>query len=745
MKLADAQSDSARQKLRESNLDDLENAFKEESPLTESYDGSSRQLQGGSGKLEEDGDLYEAFPTRNATVTTSNDTLMLNGGGATEGVAGARNDAPRASFQDNEFQANASNIDMGGRNNDGVTFNPSRNNVMTSLVSNDHNDNRYGPVNPPRFEYRYSGYFQNRRQTFAAIIIVLAIIGLVIGLVAPGSGVFGSEYGDDWPSSAPTTDRMDTQMDQVFLKAADILNDAMVSYPFMLSKDCYHRECNGTGVIDGLDIRNQVVHFLVFEDSLFRTWLFNADFDNVERVVQRYIITLFAFETGLVKPADSLYSGGNIAEWKVNTWERDDNWLSREEECNWYGIICEFRSAYVNAEDFKDHTLFAGSTAVARDLPNRPVANIPMITRISLNQNGLSGTFIPELFKLRHLEMLELWKAELRGNLNRDIRLWASLKRLWVHETRYLTGTIPPEIGELSNLESVFIGGNELTGEIPSQFGNLKKLETLALHKNQFRGKIPKQLSACTELKRLFLDENDLDGALPIEFGLLTSLTDFRVNDNGLTGSLPLQFGELRNLEVLYIGDNKLSGDIADVTVIGWEKMTHFEAGGNFFTGTIPERFGTLDSLVTLDLHKNKFDSEVPRNICDGFNKSLKKIDFSDNMFIKGKIPVEIGKCSNLETLILSKNQITGQLPAALSSFQNLRVLDIDRNLLTGPIPLGIGGSSIRILRLIQNGLQDTIDENLCDKTDFISADCGNGGSVPCENNCCECCDLFCN
>ena len=39
-----------------------------------------------------------------------------------------------------------------------------------------------------------------------------------------------------------------------------------------------------------------------------------------------------------------------------------------------------------------------------------------------------------------------------------------------------LTGSIPPEIGCLTNLTILNLGGNQLTGEIPSEIGNLTNL-----------------------------------------------------------------------------------------------------------------------------------------------------------------------------------------------------------------------------------------------------------------------------
>ena len=77
-----------------------------------------------------------------------------------------------------------------------------------------------------------------------------------------------------------------------------------------------------------------------------------------------------------------------------------------------------------------------------------------------------------------------------------------------------------------------------------------------------------------------------------------------------------------------------------------------FEAPDNQFTGTIPMRFGNLPSLIALDLHSNKLNSQIPSNICNGVNKSLKKIDLSNNMVVTGKIPEEMSKCSDLGELL---------------------------------------------------------------------------------------------
>jgi Leucine-rich repeat (LRR) protein len=69
-----------------------------------------------------------------------------------------------------------------------------------------------------------------------------------------------------------------------------------------------------------------------------------------------------------------------------------------------------------------------------------------------------------------------------------------------------LTGSIPPEIGCLTNLTSLMLHGNQLTGEIPVEIGNLTNLTWLVLYDNQLTGDIPVEVCDLLESNNISMD-----------------------------------------------------------------------------------------------------------------------------------------------------------------------------------------------------------------------------------------------
>jgi hypothetical protein len=110
-------------------------------------------------------------------------------------------------------------------------------------------------------------------------------------------------------------------------------------------------------------------------------------------------------------------------------------------------------------------------------------------------------------------------------------------------------------------LEELFLLFNQLTGEIPPELGNLTNLRHLYLYNNQLSGSIPSSLGNLSNLTALSLEFNQFTGGIPPELGNLENLQDLRLRNNNLS-NLPGEIGNLINLELLYLNNNKLRGEI---------------------------------------------------------------------------------------------------------------------------------------------------------------------------------------
>jgi len=143
-----------------------------------------------------------------------------------------------------------------------------------------------------------------------------------------------------------------------------------------------------------------------------------------------------------------------------------------------------------------------------------------------------------------------------------------------------LTGSIPPEIGNLSNLIDLSLGWNQLTGNIPIEIGNLANLEGLVLTFNQFTGDIPAEIGDLTNLLVLRLDNNQLTGNIPSELGNLINLQMLELHNNLLSGSIPGELGNLTNLAFLFINSNMLMGTIP-LSLINLSGLSNTDIGYN--------------------------------------------------------------------------------------------------------------------------------------------------------------------
>jgi hypothetical protein len=207
---------------------------------------------------------------------------------------------------------------------------------------------------------------------------------------------------------------------------------------------------------------------------------------------------------------------------------------------------------------------------------------------ITLDANELAGSIPPELGHLSNLTYLSLRENQLSGSLPAALGELGSLTHLDL-TLNGLTGGIPAALADAGSLRFMSLDNNQLTGPIPRELGSLAALEGLYLSENDLSGQIPPELGGLSSLTALYLSGNQLSGPIPPELGDLENLIILSLSQNSLRGTLPAELGDLVNLEQAWFSHNHLWGDVP-ASLLGWTAL--------------PDGAG-------LDLRENHFDTEV--------------------------------------------------------------------------------------------------------------------------------------
>ncbi|ESR49576.1 hypothetical protein CICLE_v10030526mg [Citrus x clementina] len=295
-------------------------------------------------------------------------------------------------------------------------------------------------------------------------------------------------------------------------------------------------------------------------------------------------------------------------------------------------------------------------------IPNTFV-NLRNLKWLGLNDNYLTSStpelsFLSSLSNCKYLKYFSLSNNLLDGILPRAIgNLSQSIEEFWIVSCN-ISGGIPEEISNLTNLIAIYLGGNKLNGTIPITLGKLQKLQLLSFEDNQLEGSIPNDLCRLAALFQL-----DLGG-------------------NMLSGFIPACFGNLTYLKKLNLGSNQLTSTSSTLWNIKY--ILYLNLSSNSFTGSLPLGIGNLKVLVQIDLSMNNFSGAIPTTI--GGLKDLQNLFLECNR-LQGLIPDSIGGLINLKSLDLSNNNLSGAIPTSLEKLLDLQYINVSFNKLEGEIP----------------------------------------------------------
>ncbi len=246
-----------------------------------------------------------------------------------------------------------------------------------------------------------------------------------------------------------------------------------------------------------------------------------------------------------------------------------------------------------------------------------------------------------------------------------------------------IQGTLPPEIGDLTNLKWLFLNGNEIRGAIPDTITQLTNLEDLWLGENQLGGPIPEGMDSMTNLRNLALDDNDISGGLPATMMSMSNLRYLNLQHNDLAGSIPANIGDMKSLEVIKLNNNRLTGFLPD-SIARLSNLQELSVRSNQLIGALTPEIGQLAALTYLSLAENQLSGHLPPTLGNLIN--LKYLHLNGNR-LSGIIPDEYSNMASLIGFQIPYNQLTGQFPAWLTELEDLSALTISGNHLTGCIP----------------------------------------------------------
>ncbi|WRX29564.1 Serine-threonine/tyrosine-protein kinase [Theobroma cacao] len=326
-----------------------------------------------------------------------------------------------------------------------------------------------------------------------------------------------------------------------------------------------------------------------------------------------------------------------------------------------------------------------------------------------------SGTLPPQIGNLENLEILYLAENNITGFIPPSIFNISTAKIIWLALNR-LSGELPSSTGlRLPNLEGLYLGGNELSGPIPISISNASQLINLHLLNNSFSGFIPDNLRNPRYLKNLDLSHNNLSSnpSSP-ELSFLSSLTNCRelkqltFDGNPLiSGELPISVGNLSSS----LTQGNIPREIGNLSKLLWLGLDH-----NDLTGTIPTTIGRLRELQNVNLGFNKLEGSIPSELCH--LEKLAYLTLTGNK-LSGPIPSCLGDVVSLRNLFLGSNNFTS-IPSTLTRLDGILFLELSSNSLSGSLPIDIGKwKSVTNLNLSENQFSGTIPSSIGDLTDL--------------------------
>ena len=204
-------------------------------------------------------------------------------------------------------------------------------------------------------------------------------------------------------------------------------------------------------------------------------------------------------------------------------------------------------------------------------------SNLTQLVDLDFSQNNLEGSVTPSIGNCQSLQQLDVSQNYLSRVIPQQVfSLFLFVELLNISYNSF-SGKLPVEVGNLKNINSLDVSKNNLSGEIPT-IGNLLNLENLYLQGNSFEGIIPSSMTYLKGLELLDVLRNNLLGFIPKGLQKLLFLKYLNILFNDIKGPLPT-IGVFKNVDAIsIIGNDKLCGDIPQLQLPKCPKLQNQES-----------------------------------------------------------------------------------------------------------------------------------------------------------------------
>ena len=374
-------------------------------------------------------------------------------------------------------------------------------------------------------------------------------------------------------------------------------------------------------------------------------------------------------------------------------WYERGGWNSSKSHCSWYGITCH---------------------------------NNTYIKTIVLPYNNLNGVLPSNLWKIRNLLSLCMpGNPNLRGHIGHFLSGNMSKLLTFVICASAVAGEIPLDIVNMTSLQ-VFIGspmdGKGFTGHLPEDLGNMTELRFLSLGGNNLTGQIPRSIARLQKL--WYLDLRNAPGMMQ---GHLSDLFEIHSLSYLFISGVKLM-GEMPNilpakLQYLVLPGNNISGRFSQ-SFSNSSQLGVLNLANNHLTGDIPGPLLLLPGIDMIDMSQNKFSSinggrPWPKNDNASINsyvslaenrnltihfasfmglfkaRAMRRTSGTPSIInvsfcgIKSRILPDVFYLRRLSTCDLRGNKFYGPIPDILADLSVLSYLDVSENNMSGSLPAG--------------------------------------------------------